>query len=572
MGLFFSRLKPRGIAAMPRPTTRTDSRLGGRLALVDRTCAPARRLPPSSVARPALDEPSLATLAVHKRKVGDVRAWLTEALEGPPNLAKHRRILVLTGPAGAGKTATVRALSQRDALHFHVVEWLNHEAYSDRGMTLSVCEQFRSFLLSNARFKPLPLTSRYQAAHSQSRCVMLVEDWPNLSHLETRQGVHAALEHFLEAGPHMPLLLIVSDSIPRSDTEAWDGSMDWRARRAWQMDVRTAVPERVRTHPACAEIRFNPLTPRMIQSALVRQAPHIPTPVLADLAEASGGDIRQASTVVQAPTMSSKSDAALALFHALGRLLYNKRLGDPEVTEKGPNVPPPDHRHRPSMVDVEALWTQLPVDASTFQVYAHHNLLQFTDDIDHVVMALDAMSYSDTLRLSSHGSYAEQYAFECMARGVLLSLPSPVRRHGQQLTKPALWEAMERRRACDEVFLRVVSDDAHYGRTRCRQDELAAYVLPLSARASRTWSEIAAPLTHFRETASVGAVAQEALDAVDEAHATELAYDIPLSTLYAEEELDASYADDASSTSSLDDLDEDDLDTIAAETSTQAYR
>lgn len=499
-----------------------------------------------------------------------MRAWLTEALEGPPVLAKHRRILVLTGPAGAGKTATVRALSQSDALDFDVVEWLNHETYSDRGVTRSVCEQFRSFLLSTARFRPLPLASRDSAAHSRPRCVLLVEDWPNLSHLETRQGVHVALEHFLEAVPHMPLVLIVSDSIPRSDTEAWDGSMDWRARRAWQMDIRAAVPERVRTHPACAEIRFNPLTPRMIQSALVRQVPHIPTPVLADLAEASGGDIRQASTAARAPTMLSKSDAALALFHALGRLLYNKRLGDPDVTGKGPAVPPPHHRHRPSMVDVEALWTQLPVDASTFQVYVHHNLLQFADDIDHVVMALDAMSYADTMRLSSHGSYDEQYAFECMARGVLLSLPSPVRRRGQQLTKPALWEAMERRRACDEAFLRVVSDDVRYGRTRCRQDELAAYVLPLSARMSRTWSAIAAPLTHYRETTKVGAVVQEALDAVDEAHATELVYNIPQSTLCADEEVDASYADEASSTSSLDDLDEDDLDTIAAEPSTQS--
>ena len=553
---------------MPRPTTRTDSRQGGRLAFVDRTCAPARRLRPSSGARSVGDEPTLSTLAVHKRKVGDVRAWLTEALEGPPLLAKHRRILVLTGPAGAGKTATVRALSHRDALHFDVVEWLNQEAYSDRGVTRSVCEQFRSFLLSTARFRPLPLASRDCAARSQPRCVLLVEDWPNISHLETRHGVHAALEQFLEAVPHMPLILIVSDSIPRADTEAWDGSMDWRARLAGQMDIRTAVSERVRMHPACAEIRFNPLTPRMIQSALARQAPHIPTPVLADLSEASGGDIRRASTAAHAPMQLSQSDAALALFHAMGRLLYNKRLGDPDVMDHRLAEPLPLHRPRRSMVDVEALWKQLPVDASTFQVYVHHNLLQFADDVDDVVMALDAMSYADTIRLSSHGSYAEQYAFECMARGVLLSLPSPVQRRGQQLTKPALWEAMERRRACDEVFWRVVSDDVRCGRARCRIDELASYVLPLSARTSHTWSAITAPLTHFRETTSLGAVVQDALDAVDEAHASELVNDIPKFPSHVEEEVDATYADEASSASSLDDLDEDDLDTIAAEPST----
>ena len=33
---------------------------------------------------------TLATLAVHKRKVADVRVWLTEALDGAPTLAKYR--------------------------------------------------------------------------------------------------------------------------------------------------------------------------------------------------------------------------------------------------------------------------------------------------------------------------------------------------------------------------------------------------------------------------------------------------------------------------------------------------
>ena len=127
---------------------------------------------------------------------------------------------------------------------------------------------------------------------------------------------------------------------------------------------------------------------------------------------------------------------------------------------------------------------------------------------------------------------------------------------------------MERRRACDEVFWRVVSDDVRCGRARCRIDELASYVLPLSARTSHTWAAIVAPLTHFRETTNVGAVVQEALDAVDEAHASELVNDIPDCTSHVEDEVDATYADEASIGSSLDDLDEDDLDTIGAEPST----
>ncbi|EIM79666.1 uncharacterized protein STEHIDRAFT_163490 [Stereum hirsutum FP-91666 SS1] len=84
-------------------------------------------------------------LAVHKRKVNDVRQWLIEAFQ-PSKPQKHRiglfsslvhyyqlltscflrltqRLLVLTGPAGSGKTTTLRVLSRE--LGFEILEWRN---------------------------------------------------------------------------------------------------------------------------------------------------------------------------------------------------------------------------------------------------------------------------------------------------------------------------------------------------------------------------------------------------------------------------------------------------------------
>lgn len=89
--------------------------------------------------------PTQEDLAVHKRKVNDVRQWLVEAFQ-PSKLQKYRvgllssvvhyyrlltscfprltqRLLVLTGPAGSGKTTTLRVLTRE--LGFEILEWRN---------------------------------------------------------------------------------------------------------------------------------------------------------------------------------------------------------------------------------------------------------------------------------------------------------------------------------------------------------------------------------------------------------------------------------------------------------------
>jgi len=48
-------------------------------------------------------------LGVHPSKVKDVAGWLDEAYN--PKLVKYRRLLVLSGPAGVGKTAALRVLA-----------------------------------------------------------------------------------------------------------------------------------------------------------------------------------------------------------------------------------------------------------------------------------------------------------------------------------------------------------------------------------------------------------------------------------------------------------------------------
>ena len=60
-------------------------------------------------------------LGVHPKKVNDVSGWFDEAYN--PKLAKYRRLLVLSGPAGAAKTATLRLLAEEHGVD--VVEFRN---------------------------------------------------------------------------------------------------------------------------------------------------------------------------------------------------------------------------------------------------------------------------------------------------------------------------------------------------------------------------------------------------------------------------------------------------------------
>ena len=60
---------------------------------------------------------SVAQLAVHKRKVADVREWILSCVD------KETGILVLQGPSGSGKTATVETICGEVGIE--IIEWIN---------------------------------------------------------------------------------------------------------------------------------------------------------------------------------------------------------------------------------------------------------------------------------------------------------------------------------------------------------------------------------------------------------------------------------------------------------------
>ncbi|KAH7887075.1 Rad17 cell cycle checkpoint protein-domain-containing protein [Phlebopus sp. FC_14] len=329
---------------------------------------PAKKLRPLSVpftpptAHPEDDrlwvdkyEPtSEAELAVHKRKVEDVRRWLLEAFDGGPStkLRKYRRILALTGPAGTAKTAALRVLSRE--MGFEILEWRN--SMSERSPYYSALfDKFQAFLTRamtcNSVFstqKPsfqvpsgsgtqssehrLTQSSKPSSAHGLSqpqsttspvhkRQLVLLEDLPNLLHLPTQARFQAALQSLCipadSSTPGPPIVVVISDAGVRAeqpDDETWDGGSS--GGRRWTkdvLDVRNVLGPELLASPYVTRIGFNPIAPTLMTKALhALLALHFgsqqslrgtekqpPREVLDIIVESSNGDIRSAINALQ---------------------------------------------------------------------------------------------------------------------------------------------------------------------------------------------------------------------------------------------------------------------------------
>ena len=135
-------------------------------------------------------------------------------------------ILLLAGPAGSGKTATLEVLARE--LRIDVVEWINpvdlvyqrispqaHELQKDFEDYVPKMQKFIRFVSKASRFSSLRLGSEEDGGPELSknpRKVLLVEDFPNVIHYDTRMQFQACIRDYLAStSPSVPLVFIVSD-------------------------------------------------------------------------------------------------------------------------------------------------------------------------------------------------------------------------------------------------------------------------------------------------------------------------------------------------------------------------
>ncbi|KAI8321680.1 Rad17-domain-containing protein [Martensiomyces pterosporus] len=244
---------------------------------------------------------STAELAVHQAKIAQVRGWLeaaAAAADGSGDRASaYFRVLVLEGPAGAGKSTCARVLAKD--LGLDVVEWINTQsgklsaagALDYDSSDVGVVRQFEDFLLRAERYSSLALSSSeggssavgaHRPGSRQSRGqIIIVDDLPNISHRDTRDSFRSALMRFISipARQSFPLVIVVTDSFSTHQGLEGDGFGVGRRLsendRSSHSEISTwcapdIIPSAVYNSSYCQSIKFNPVAPTIVAKGLKR--------------------------------------------------------------------------------------------------------------------------------------------------------------------------------------------------------------------------------------------------------------------------------------------------------------
>ncbi|KAF2459999.1 Rad17 cell cycle checkpoint protein-domain-containing protein [Lineolata rhizophorae] len=395
---------------------------------------------------------NLEELAVHKKKVAEVRTWLQDVFCG----RDRRRILLLKGPAGSGKSTTISLLSRDSG--FVIQEWKNPSGSLGSTGSVSYGASFDDFLGRTAKFGSLHLDvlddsegRSDQSTADSPRQLVLVEEFPaSLTHSSSAlQSFRKAILQFLAANvpslaafsssagaqPVVPIVIIVSETLLTSSSASADSFTAHRL-----------LGSEILHHPGVTTIEYNPIAPTFLTKALelvivkeARKSGRRRTPgpqVINRLAE--GGDVRSSVSVLEflcvqgdsdgwgakvaftkskrssnnvpltdmekrSLAMISERESALGIFHSVGKVVYNKRTDQGGPPPQPPNFLPHLRRPKASDVDVNRLIDELGTDTQTFVSALHENYIlscermDMEDTMDSINGCIDALSDADIL-------------------------------------------------------------------------------------------------------------------------------------------------------------------------------
>ncbi|XP_068941108.1 cell cycle checkpoint protein RAD17-like isoform X3 [Petaurus breviceps papuanus] len=381
-------------------------------------------------------------LAVHKKKVEELETWLkAHVLQKQPKLGGS--ILIITGPPGCGKTATLQILVKE--LGIEVQEWINpvfldsrkhdmkdgfnHESSFYMVPSQSQMTIFQEFLLRANKYNKLQMLG--DCLHTDKK-IILVEDMPNQFYRDP-STLHDVLRRFVQLG-RCSLVFIVSDSLSGDSSQ------------------RLLFPKEIQEECSISNISFNPVAPTIMMKVLSRIAALeanmgggkivVPDkPSLELLCKGCSGDIRSAINSLQfssfkgsnsgdtnfgsrkkgissvkSDALSSRAkqrkrlnctldnqevqaiggkDASLFLFRALGKILYCKRTSLTEL--EFPRLPShlSEYERDTLLVEPEEVVEKSHMPGELFNLYLHQNYVDFFTEIEDLVRASEYMSIAD---------------------------------------------------------------------------------------------------------------------------------------------------------------------------------
>ncbi|KAJ3340269.1 Cell cycle checkpoint protein rad17 [Gonapodya sp. JEL0774] len=342
--------------------------------------------------------------------------------------------------------------------------------------------------------------------------VILLDDLPNLSHPTVRTAFHAALTSYVSS-PRSRNPIVIVTSNPGGDFLEEQGRRGAGAKLGGAFTHKSVVPADVRSgrygRESFAEIEFKSVAPTFVVKALERIATQegldVDTAVLEVLADGCGGDVRSAVGAMQfwgvgrakgrgfaggkgkkKGTMKDRvrmakaampggigfgRESTLFMFHALGKILHNKReegqtpasqtvasLAPSFLLTQTPTPLPPHMSHLdrpvPLKYNPDDVLESTHVDPHHLVSCLHQNYLPFFSDVDGISDAADCLSDADLLiRTWSTDDTMGPYATMVASRGILYAYPVGGEKAGggmRQIYMPESYRATREARENDE--------------------------------------------------------------------------------------------------------------------------
>ncbi|KAK1386757.1 Cell cycle checkpoint protein RAD17 [Heracleum sosnowskyi] len=418
---------------------------------------------------------TLEELAVHKKKVEEVRTWFEERLKKEKQ-ENNNHVLLITGQTGIGKSETVRVIASHLGAILYEWKtptptiWQEHVHNSGSGIRYtSKLDEFENFV---ERIRKYGLISSSDKKGSQKTHFLLIDDLPVISGKVSYERLRCSL-HLLVQSIRIPTAIIVTDC---GQSDSADYSM-----RCWeelQLSIQSAG--------AC-KVAFNPITVNSIKKTLSRICREEHKKVTTEqndlIAKASGGDIRHAILSLEYlclkpnpmlslslsdgnptyPEVRSElddgnllpfgRDETLSLFHALGKFLHNKRATQNSVaSDNGAFCLKDQYMRSPLNMDApEKVLCQAHGQAKTVTDFLHENVLDFINEeaIDDAWTVSSYLSDADTLLASLGGLLIRNYeasnivqsaAASVAARGVLFGNTHPLSSRWHAVRRPRMWQ------------------------------------------------------------------------------------------------------------------------------------